>query len=222
MAGIRGRGAATILFALTLLPVAGLHAAEGDAADLRLEKRLDYLTPADARRGQLGLRLAHERLRPAEIDAHRRDLLFGEPATERDLLGPGPGIDFYGATITWPFRSRHLELDLGLNLRLLRGELTAGSGDAARSLRLDATVPSLYATALFDLPLEGLEAGFEGSYGDTEEAQLADYRARISFTLDNGFGVSGGWFQRQMRFGQADGRLDFEDAGPFLDLHFRF
>ncbi len=222
MAGTKGRGAAVLLCALLLVPVAHVHAGGNGAGSLRLETRLDYLTPPDPGTGRMGLRLAHERLAGSGLDFRRRDLLFGEPLAERDLLSPAPGIDFYGATITWPFHSRHLALDLGLNLRLLRGEITAGSGDGARSLRLRATVPSLYATALVDLPVDGLAAGFEGSYGDTDEAQLADYRARITLTLDNGLGVSGGWFQRQMRFGQADGRLDFEDAGPFLDLHFRF
>ncbi len=142
-------------------------------------------------------------------------------------LSPEMGTQFeqYDARILYPVRQDGLRLDVGLHLRHIEGFASfAGIGTAGQPLRtsLNETIPSLYASALFDLPFEGLSAGFEGSRSGFSD-RLFDYRASLQYQWRNGFGLQGGWQHQQLTL---DPDLEtgpvFTNFGPYLDLNWRF
>lgn len=137
----------------------------------------------------------------------------------------GTQFDQYDARILYPVRQQGLRLDLGLHLRYVEGyaHISAAGMDAGRMRStLNTTIPSFYASALFDLPFQGLSAGFEGSRSGLSD-YLFDYRAKLRYHWRNGFDLQGGWQHQQMNL---DPELDngplFTRFGPYLDLHWQF
>lgn len=137
----------------------------------------------------------------------------------------GTQFDQYDARILYPVRQAGLRLDFGLHLRHIEGyaSLPAG-GTAAGADRatLNTTIPSFYASALFDLPFQGLSAGFEGSRSGLSD-RLFDYRAKLQYQWRNGFGLQGGWQHQQMTLDPAlDTGPVLTNFGPYLDLRWQF
>ncbi|HEB60026.1 MAG TPA: hypothetical protein ENJ01_12445 [Gammaproteobacteria bacterium] len=177
---------------------------------------VDYLAAPQAE-SQFSFHFQHQRFSDALVgDA---DYGYGADGTfqNRSLLNA------YDAAIAYPVWSRGVNVDLGLNIRVLDGQLL-GSGDEAYALRnFRAAIPMIYATALFDLPFEGLKAGFQGSYGGYDTGLLSDYRARIQYSLDNGLGIEGGWRRQQIRLDDSgQGDFIYEHNGAFLDFYMHF
>ena len=137
-------------------------------------------------------------------------------------------LDRYDATWLYPVSiSQGMNVDVGVNLRHLDGQVAVESeqGRVIQSYR--STTPMLYASALFELPFEGLSARVDGgSQINVEWDQLFtsfDYKAAIRYDWDNGIGLEGGWQQQQWRLddlGSADSRI--ESKGLYLDLNYQF
>ncbi len=142
-------------------------------------------------------------------------------------LSPEVGTQYeqYDARILYPVRQSGLRLDFGLHLRHIEGFArrlgTEDPGHPART-SLNETIPSFYASALFDLPFEGLSAGFEGTRSGFSD-RLLDYRASLQYQWHNGLGLQGGWQHQQFTL---DPDLDtgpvFTNYGPYLDINWQF
>ncbi len=188
----------------------GAHAAGEPAA-------VDYLTGDPT--GQLTFRFQHQRF--TDTPDGDISLAYGEDGSfqNRSL------INAYDAAIAYPVWSRGVNVDLGLNIRVFDGQLMGNGEDDALALRnFRAAIPMIYATALFDLPFEGLKAGIEGSYGSYDTGSLlTDYRARIQYSLDNGLGIEGGWRRQEIRLDNAgQGDFIYEHSGAFVDFYMNF
>lgn len=128
----------------------------------------------------------------------------------------------YDATFSYPFLSRNgISFDLGINLRMVDAELK-GQGIDQTGGHINTTLPMFYASALFNLPLEGMSASVGGSHMQYDEYFAFDYRAKLSYTWQNGFGLEGGWQHQRFNIDGTDVQADFEVKGPFLDLKYRF
>ncbi len=140
-------------------------------------------------------------------------------------------LEQYDATIYYALEdsfqgifSRHqwLSIDLGVNFKFIERTYGAVESQHQASFRTQyGAYPMFSASALFDLPLSGMTASFEGSYFNYKTRELSEYRAKLTYQIDNIFGVSGGWEQQQYQLDSSE-RLRFDKEGPFVDLFYRF
>lgn len=101
-------------------------------------------------------------------------------------------IDLYHFDTTAYFRPVNLpyfQLDTGLSLRLLRGEIysTIVSSD------LSSTLPIFYANAAFIVPNTGIRFTINTNVGDTGKESTRDIKGAISYESATGLGVNLGY-----------------------------
>ncbi len=140
-------------------------------------------------------------------------------------------LEQYDATIYYALEdsfqgifSRHqwLSIDLGVNFKFIERTYGPIESQHQASFRTQyGAYPMFSASALFDLPLHGMTASFEGSYFNYKTRELSEYRAKLTYQIDNIFGVSGGWEQQQYQLDSTES-LRFDKEGPFVDLFYRF
>jgi len=127
----------------------------------------------------------------------------------------------YDATWTYPWETKSINIDLGLTLRHLSG--FKNSTESSGNRYFQEVLPLLHASALFSLPLKGLSAGIEGSRHDSNDAQIFDYRAKVSYEWRDGFGLQGGWQHQQVNLDTATNLgAEFEKKGLYLDFYLNF
>lgn len=127
----------------------------------------------------------------------------------------------YDATWTYPWQTSNMNIDLGVTLRHLSGFHHSAENPGRNYFQ--EVFPLLHASALFSLPLEGLSAGIEGSHLDSNNRQVFDYRAKVSYEWRKGFGLQGGWQHQQFNLENAtDSGTDYERNGPFIDFYLNF
>jgi outer membrane protein len=92
-------------------------------------------------------------------------------------------LDTTDAILYYRILDNWVNLDLGLDVRKLDGQFTIG----AESSSVSATVPMLYASAAFDLPLTGLSVGADYKVVSYSGSTYNDMRIRAAYE----FGVVG-------------------------------
>ena len=131
-------------------------------------------------------------------------------------------IEQYDATITYPFKPRELfNLDLGINIRFIDGDLANGDVEQVTQ-SLNTALPMFYASALFDLPYEGLSASLGASHFEYEQYYALDYKAMLSYQWQSGLGMEGGWQHQELSIDGSEFQTDIQNNGLFLDLKYRF
>jgi len=130
-------------------------------------------------------------------------------------------VSQYDATFSYPLTShKNLNFDLGLNLRFLEGDLSTGGGGQGH--HFNTTLPMLYANALYTLPNSGLTASLGARHFEYEHYYALDYKAKLSYQWQSGFGLEGGWQHQQFSINDGDIQADIQNKGPFLDFKYRF
>lgn len=144
-------------------------------------------------------------------------ILFVTPSASNNALE----FAQFDATWTYPWETQNMNIDLGVTLRHLSG--FNNSVENVGTNYFQEVLPLLHASALFALPLEGLSAGIEGSHLDSNNRQVFDYRAKVSYEWRKGFGLQGGWQHQQFNLENAtNSGADFERTGPFIDFYLNF
>lgn len=154
------------------------------------------------------------------------DSLTGfQTSLQRPLLNE-TRLDQYDATLYYPLGEQGMSFDLGFNMKYIKGQASYLRDGQHQLRNFSAAIPMVYATALFDLPFEGLSAGFEGKHRLRLEGNTLsgfDYKAKLQYEWNEGFGLQGGWQHQQYSLDNEDKTTtDFENKGPFLDFYFRF
>lgn len=176
---------------------------------------------------QPNFKFQHQRLSGGKSFSHdellRGDILNGPNVLMLDRTNSFSGdINQFDATIFYPFSMHNVvSFDLGLNLRYVDAELKSQNLDQAGA-HINTTLPMLYATAFFNLPFKGMSASIGGSHMQYDDYFAFDYKAKLSYTWDNGFGLEGGWQHQRFNVDSPDLQADFETKGPFLDFKYRF
>lgn len=112
-------------------------------------------------------------------------------------------------------------IDLGVTLRHLSG--IKNSSENFGNHYFQQVLPLVHASALFSLPLKGLSAGIEGSHFDSDDKQIYDYRAKVSYEWREGFGLQGGWQHQQFNLENViETGADYKNNGPFIDFYLSF
>ncbi len=131
-------------------------------------------------------------------------------------------LEQYDATITYPFAPREsINFDLGINIRFIDGDLMQNELDQSTH-NVNAALPMLYANAMFGRPYDGLSASLGASHFEYEQYYALDYRAKLSYQWQNGFGMEGGWQHQELSIDSNDFQTDIEKNGLFLDFKYRF
>ncbi|TDY04077.1 porin family protein [Thiohalophilus thiocyanatoxydans] len=147
-----------------------------------------------------------------------------DPVTESRR--PAQSVQQYDARLFYPVSGIHgMSLDLGVNIKYLNGVgRSSRDGGAMAIHNFNQAIPMFHATALFDLPFDGLSASLEGSHRDTEQTHAFDYKAKLEYKWNRGLGLEGGWRHQQysLEAEQTATRLDYESRGLFLDLFMDF
>ena len=176
---------------------------------------------------QPNFKFQHQRMSGGKSFSHdellRGDLLSDPNVLMLDKNSPFSGnINQFDATIFYPFSTHNVvSFDLGINLRYVDAELKGQSLDQAGT-HINTTLPMIYATAFFNLPFKGMSASIGGSHLQYDDYFAFDYKAKLSYTWDNGFGLEGGWQHQRFNVDSPDVQADFESKGPFLDFKYRF
>jgi outer membrane protein len=136
--------------------------------------------------------------------------------------GLSGNLEQYDATFSYPFNPRELiNFDLGINIRFIEADLVKNQLDSA-SQNLSTTLPMFYANAIFGRPYEGLSASLGASHIEYEQYYAFDYKAKLSYQWQNGFGMEGGWQHQELSIDGSQFQADIENKGLFLDLKYRF
>lgn len=135
-------------------------------------------------------------------------------------------LEFAQYDATWTYRTftgeaKNVNIDLGVTLRHLSGFKNSSENIGNRYFQ--QVLPLVHASALFSLPLKGLSAGIEGSHLDSDNNQILDYRAKVSYEWRKGFGLQGGWQHQQFNLDNAtNSGANFEKKGLYLDFYLNF
>ena len=130
----------------------------------------------------------------------------------------------YDATFFYPFQSGKFNFDLGVNIKFING-LTENSDKfgTVTTQAYNATLPMMYATALYELPWKGLSAGIEGKHMVFDSSTAYDYKAVLSYQSRSGFGLNGGWQYQQLHLDAFQNiTTNSETEGPFVDFFYNF
>ncbi len=140
--------------------------------------------------------------------------------------GSANRLQQYDARLFYPVSTAHgMSLDLGLNIKYLDAVGRYPQAEGQFSVHnFNQAIPMFYATALFELPFDGLSASLEGSHRDSERARAFDYQAKLQYKWHRGLGLEGGWRHQQYSLdnGQTIPGLEYESRGVFLDLFMDF
>ena len=173
-------------------------------------------------------------------DTSRRELLKHKAYGRRDILYPelssfeshskgydqGLQLKQYDAQLYYPVSPLHgMSLDLGVNIKYLNAVSRNQQADGlVATHNFNEAIPMVYATALFNLPFQGLSAGIEGSHLDYDHTRAFDYTAKLRYHWNQEFGLEGGWQHQQYSLdnGQLQPGLEYESKGLYLDLFMNF
>lgn len=125
------------------------------------------------------------------------------------------------ATWTYPWQTKNMNIDLGVTLRHLSG--VNNSTNNLGNGHFQEVLPLLHASALYAFDVKGLSAGIEGSHLGSNNHQVFDYRAKVSYEWRKGFGLQGGWQHQQFNLENVtDSVTGYEKTGPFIDFYLNF
>jgi len=161
---------------------------------------------------------------------YTKDEIMGVKSFSDSGLKTENSLEQYNATIYYAlgndddgFLSKHqwLSIDLGVNFKFIEQTYESTQNEQNSYRTHYGAYPMFSASALFDLPLSGMTASLVGNYYNHNTRELSEYRAKLTYQVDNIFGVSGGWVQEQYLLSPSES-LRFDKEGPFVDLFYRF
>lgn len=145
-----------------------------------------------------------------------QNVLFGK---DNALSG---SLEQYDATFSYPFNPREtINFDLGINIRFIDADLVQSEAEQSKH-NLNTALPMFYANAIFGLPYDGLSASLGASHIEYEQYYAFDYKAKLSYQWQNGFGMEGGWQHQELSIDGSDFQTEIENQGLFLDFKYRF
>ena len=130
----------------------------------------------------------------------------------------------YDATFFYPFQKGKFNFDLGLNIKFISGiSETSDALGTVSTQAYNATLPMMYATALYELPWKGVSAGIEGKHMIVDSSRAYDYKAMLTYKSRSGFGLNGGWQYQQLHLDAFQNiTTSSETDGPFVDVFYNF
>jgi len=116
-------------------------------------------------------------------------------------------------------------LDIGLNVRMLDGDVRIESQDRNRSEErsFSSPVPMAHAALRFDVPLAGAWVGAQGSGISYSGSRFIDVRAMAGYEFDFGLGFEAGYRRQNLKIDDIDDfDADLDADGAFAGAYFNF
>jgi len=119
-----------------------------------------------------------------------------------------------------------VSLDLGVDVKRLDGEVSF-DGTTSNTVVVDETIPLLYLSARFDLPLEGLYVGADINANVIDlglsESSAQDSTIMLGYDSGTGLGLAGGFKYFSLELDNVDAPdTDLEYDGVFLNGYVNF
>ncbi len=132
-------------------------------------------------------------------------------------------LDQTDAILYYEVLDNWVNLDLGLNFKMIDGSVEVSGHGQYTKESFSATVPMLYANAMFEIPFTNFFAGVEGSLLSVEDNSVTDVIATVGYESDIGLGgVLGLRAQSLVLKDVDDVELDFTVSGPFAAIYYHF
>lgn len=154
----------------------------------------------------------------------------GELSTEYDVLANGVEVRSdleltqFDATLYYELLDNWVNLDAGLTVRSLDGELTvrdkAVGGQVSRT-EISGAIPMAYAAARFDLPFTGASVGVQGNLISYDGDSISDFNAYGQYELSL-LQLRAGYRQMNIDYEDSNDRLDVKLGGPFVSAGLTF
>ncbi|QKT03302.1 TIGR04219 family outer membrane beta-barrel protein [Ectothiorhodospiraceae bacterium 2226] len=129
------------------------------------------------------------------------------------------------AVLYWELLDNWVELDLGLQVKALDGEIEVRGRTSGRQERAEfsGVLPMGYARAAFHLPLSGFAVELAGAGISYDGHRLTDLMAQVSYRSSFGLGVVAGWREQRLKLDDLDDvTADVTIDGPYAGLFYRF
>ncbi|MDH5571979.1 MAG: hypothetical protein OEY89_09450 [Gammaproteobacteria bacterium] len=129
----------------------------------------------------------------------------------------------YDAAVIYPMAHDGFDIGLGVNLRMIEGMSFSSENGQTQGHNFSEAIPMFYASALLNLPFEGLSAGLEGRHSDSLSNRSFDYKARLRYEWSNGLGFEGSWQHQQYTDDRLNAIPDSNESNSlFLDMRLKF
>jgi outer membrane protein len=120
-----------------------------------------------------------------------------------------------------------VDLNLGVDVKHLDGEVTSYSSTSSNTAYVDETIPLLYLSARFDLPLDGLYVGADINANVIDlgisESSAQDSTIMMGYESGTGLGIEGGYKYFSLDLDNVDAAdTDLEYDGVFLNGYINF
>lgn len=156
------------------------------------------------------VRLQHTELEVSASQVLSRDISF-EGVTFPNGAQVDSNIDLTHTDITlyYEILDNWVSLDIGLTARVFEEGISIGSPDipapatSSASLDVDYTIPMLYGSVKFELPLTGMYVGARGNIISYSGDSITDIEATIGYETEIGLGLE---------LGYRIFDIDYEDA----------
>lgn len=204
-------------------------------SDIDLSDDLDIDDPSQS---SLVLILEHPipvlpniRYQSIELDSDGRSALGNNITFEGETYTAGETVrstfDFSHDDIVLYYEvlDNWVNLDIGLDLKRFDGEVSmvGSTNTTTSSIDIDETVPLLYLSARFDLPLSGFYIGADISSFSIDDSSADDITVKLGYQSGSGLGIEGGVKTFSLELDDADDLdTDIEYDGAYVNGYFRF
>ncbi len=167
------------------------------------------------------IRLAHTEISSKQTATITKSFEYDDVIyTANDTIKSEFDLTHTDATLYYEILDNWVNLDLGLTARMFDGFVYAASTtDTTRNkkVKVDQTLPMLYAKAQFDLPLTGLSVGVEGNYVSYSGDKVTDYSAKVSYLFDSvlDVGLEAGYRKLSVKVDEDDLQAKVDIKGPY-------
>jgi len=125
----------------------------------------------------------------------------------------------------WRILDNWINVDLGINVKMIDGNVKVSSKDTAKSTdaNFDVILPMLYTKARFDLPFTGLSLEADASYISYDGNKFSDLKTGIVYETTIGLGATIGYRQQKITLDDIDnvyGDLTINGAYAGIFYHF--
>ena len=156
----------------------------------------------------------------SDISINGEAFNFGNRSSSTFDLSQDDIVLYYQLLDNW------VNLDLGVDVKRLDGEVSF-DGTAGSTISVDETIPLLYLSARFDLPLDGLYVGADINASVIDlglsESSAQDSTFLMGYESGTGLGIEGGYKYFSLDLDNVDAPdTDLEYDGIFLNGYVNF
>lgn len=147
----------------------------------------------------------------------------GSTFTAAENIASQAALDQYDAVLYYSLLRTWMQVDLGMDVKYLDGDVQVQSGTRMERTRVSGAVPMLYGNAEVPLPILGVSVGANASYTRYAGSRLLDYALKGSYESRVGLGAEIGWRGQQLRLSDFQSvNTDITWAGPYAGMFYHF